>query len=39
VPKLFQTLPLDVDGVPLKRNRRRGHRPHDDRGRWKPHSM
>ena len=38
VPKLFQTLPLDVDGIPLKRSRRKGHGRHDS-GPWRPHSM
>ena len=38
VPKLFQTLPLDVDGIPLRRPRRKGHGRHD-RGSWRPHSM
>jgi amidase len=37
VPQLFQTLPLDLNGVPLNRKRRPGHHPHDDRRR--PHSM
>jgi len=39
VPQLFQTLPLDLNGVPLNRKRRRGHHPHDERRRWMPHSM
>jgi amidase len=38
VPKLFQTLPLDVDGIPLRRPRRKRHGRHD-RGPWRPHSM
>ena len=39
VPKFFQTLPLDVNGIPLHRKRRKGHRRFDEVRRWKPHSM
>jgi amidase len=38
-PKFFQTLPLDVDGVPLIRRPGKGHARHDEVRRWKPHSM
>jgi amidase len=38
-PKFFQTLPLDVNGIPLNRKRRKGHRRLDETRRWKPHSM
>jgi amidase len=39
VPKLFQTLSLDLNGIPLNRTRRSTHRQHDERRRWTPHSM
>jgi amidase len=38
VPKLFDTLPLDLSGIPLKGKRRRRHWS-GDRRHWKPHSM
>ncbi|OLC50803.1 MAG: hypothetical protein AUH43_04075 [Acidobacteria bacterium 13_1_40CM_65_14] len=39
VPQLFQTLPLDLSGVPLARSRRGDHGQHGERRRWTPHSM
>ena len=45
VPQLFQTLPLDLSGVPLARSRRDDHGQHGQQGqqgerrRWMPHSM
>jgi len=45
VPQLFQTLPLDLSGVPLARSRRGDHGQHGQQGqqgerrRWMPHSM
>jgi amidase len=38
-PKFFQTLPLDVDGIPLNRRPRKRHHGFDENRRWKPHSM
>jgi amidase len=38
-PKFFQTLPLDVDGIPLNRRPRKRHHGFDQNRRWKPHSM
>ena len=45
VPKLFDTLPLDLSGIPLVRRRRNDHGQHGqqnqqgERRRWMPHSM